>query len=55
MPIDFWILLWKCVLIGGVGLFTLLAIVVTIGGAYDIRKLLRQLKDTAEEESGSKP
>ena len=45
MPIDFWIVLWKCVLIGGVGLFAALAVVVTIGGACDIAKLLRQLKE----------
>ena len=50
MPIDFWIVLWKCVLIGGVGLFAALAVVVTIGGAYDIAKLLRKLKDQSEEE-----
>ena len=51
MPIDFWIVLWKCVLIGGVGLFAALAVVVTIGGAYDIAKLLRKLKSQSEEET----
>lgn len=51
MPIEFWILLWKIVLIGGIGLFTILAVVVTIGGARDIHKLLRQLRSQAKDES----
>lgn len=45
MPLEFWILLWKAVLIGGVGLFAALAIVVTIGGALDIRQLFRTLRE----------
>ena len=45
MSIHFWIVLWKVVLIGGVALFAALAIVVTIGGARDIAKLLQRLKD----------
>ena len=36
------------VLIGGVGLFAALAIVVTIGGALDIRKLFRALREQHE-------
>ncbi len=53
MSIDFWILLWKVVLIGGIGLFAALAVVVSIGGARDIAKLLRTLRaqqtDTTDE------
>ncbi len=45
MPLEFWILLWKAVLIGGVGLFAVLAVVVTIGGAFDIRQLFRTLRE----------
>lgn len=45
MPLEFWILLWKIVLIGGVALFTALAVVVTIGGALDIRRLFQTLRD----------
>ena len=45
MPVEYWILLWKFVLIAGVGLFAMLAVVVTIGGAFDIRKLLRTLRE----------
>jgi len=44
MPLEFWITLWKIVLIGGVGLFAALAIVVTIGGALDVRQLFRTLR-----------
>ena len=45
MPLEFWILLWKAVLIGGVGLFAVLAVVVTIGGAFDIRRLFQSLRE----------
>lgn len=45
MPIELWIWLWKFVLIVSVGLFATMAVVVTIGGARDIRKLLRRLRD----------
>jgi hypothetical protein len=45
MPLEYWILLWKAVLIGGVGLFAALAIVVTIGGAMDIRRLFKTLRE----------
>ena len=45
MPLEYWILLWKIVLIGGVGLFTALAVVVTIGGALDIRRLFKTLRE----------
>ena len=44
MSLNFWILLWKVVLIGGIGLFAALAVVVSIGGARDIAKLLNTLK-----------
>ena len=44
MSIDFWIMLWKVVFIVGVGLFALLAVVVSIGGARDIVKLLSTLR-----------
>ena len=58
MPLEYWILLWKIVLIGGVALFTALAVVVTIGGAFDIRRLFRTLREEharymAENEEGS--
>lgn len=45
MPLEFWIVLWKAVLIIGIGLFAALAVGVTIGGARDVRKLLRTLRE----------
>jgi len=45
MPIEFWIVLWKTVLIGGVGLFAVLAIAVSIGGAVDVCRLLKTLRE----------
>ena len=45
MPLEYWIMLWKAVFIIGVGLFSLLAVVVTIGGACDVRKLLATLRE----------
>lgn len=59
MPLEFWILLWKVVLIGGVGLFAALAITVTIGGAFDIRRLFKTLREehakhVAESEEGQR-
>ncbi|MDY0165321.1 MAG: hypothetical protein RBS80_02195 [Thermoguttaceae bacterium] len=58
MPLEYWILLWKGVLIGGIGLFAALAIVVTIGGALDIGRLFKTLREeharaTAENAEGS--
>ena len=50
MPLEYWIILWKGVLIGGVGLFAVLAVVVTIGGARDVAKLLRKLKSESTDE-----
>ncbi len=57
MAIEYWILLWKVVLVVGVGLFALLAAVVTIGGALDIRRLFKTLREeharaTAENAEG---
>ncbi len=40
-----WMLLWKAVLLFSIGCFAVLAVVVTIGGAFDIRKLFQRLRD----------
>jgi len=45
MSIESWIVLWKVVLIAGVAMFAVLAVVVTIGGARDVRKLLTTLRE----------
>jgi len=39
-----WVLLWKIVLIAALAGFAGLAIVTTIGGALDIRRMLRRLE-----------
>jgi hypothetical protein len=44
MLLEFWIILWKTVFVVGVGLFAALAVVVAIGGARDIAKLLHALR-----------
>ena len=45
MDIEFWVILWKVVFIVGVGLFAILAVVVTIGGALDIGRLFKTLRE----------
>jgi len=50
---EFWILLWKLTLIGGLTLFGALSIYVTIFGARDIKFLLQTLK--TEHEKSEKP
>jgi hypothetical protein len=49
MSIDAWMTLWKVVLIGGIGLFAILAVVVSIGGFFDVIKLLASLRENAED------
>ncbi len=44
MSLEFWIMLWKIVFIVGISMFAVLAVVVSIGGARDIVKLLNTLK-----------
>ncbi len=46
-----WMLLWKIVLIAGMVLFGVMAIWVTIWGAFDIKKLLQSLN--TEHETGA--
>ena len=45
IPLDFWITLWKIVLIGGCGLFGTMAVWVTIGGYYDIKRLFARMAE----------
>lgn len=47
---EFWILLWKVVLIGGLVLFGFLSVYVTIFGARDIKHLLQTLKRAHDDE-----
>ena len=40
-----WMLLWKIVLLFTIGCFAVMAVVVTIGGAGDIRRLFQRLRE----------
>ncbi len=44
-----WILLWKFVLVISIGCFALMAIIVSIGGASDIRRLFQHLREDEKE------
>ncbi len=56
MTLQQWMFVWKVVLIGGISLFVVLAVVVSIGGFFDIRRLFRTLHDQhAEQEKTNKP
>ena len=46
-----WMLLWKIVLIAGMILFGVMAVWVTIWGAFDIKKMLQSIQ--REHETGS--
>ena len=46
-----WMLLWKIVLIAGMVMFGIMAIWVTIWGAFDIKKLLQSIN--TEHETGT--
>lgn len=57
MSLEYWMLLWKALFIAGVSMFAVLAVVVSIGGAFDIRRLFKTLYDDhtrylAENEEG---
>lgn len=45
---DTWELIWKIVFFAGVGLFAVMAVLVSIGGFFDIKKLFRTLKEQHE-------
>ena len=42
---QYWILFWKACFILSLLAFTVLAVIVTIGGAADIRRLLARLRE----------
>jgi len=48
---DAWERLWMVVLIGGVGLFAVLAVFVSVGGFFDVVKLLKLLREGREPEA----
>ncbi len=50
LPLQFWIVLWKIVLIGGLILFGSMAVWVTIGGAFDIKRLFARITESHKRE-----
>lgn len=52
---DFWITFWTILLIISFTLFAILAVVVTIGGFFDIRSLFKSLGRRSGEEDESNP
>ncbi len=55
MSIDAWALVWKIVFFTGIALFAVLAVLVTFGGAKDVAKLIRKLKQDALDADHSEP
>ena len=50
ISLNFWIILWKVVLIGGISVFAVLAVVVSFFGFLDIKKLFKALDTEHEQE-----
>jgi len=50
LPLEFWIILWKIVLVGGLILFGTMAVWVTIAGAFDIRRLFKRIAESHKQE-----
>ncbi len=48
----FWEVLWAAVLIGGLAVFAVLAVVVSIRGFADIRSLFKSIEEQHAEEKG---
>ncbi len=48
MSIETWAVIWKIVLILGIVLFAVLSVLVTGGGARNIRDLIRKLKEESD-------
>lgn len=53
MSVESWSIFWKIVFFIGVGMFAILSLLVIVGGAFDVGKLLRRLKRDAEESQTS--
>ena len=50
---NFWINFWKYLLFGGLGLFAILAVLVAIGGFFDVLSLFKSLKSQMDQEDES--
>ncbi len=51
MTLDQWMLFWKIVLVAGMIAFAVLAVTVSIGGFYDIRRLFKRLRERQTNDS----
>ena len=49
---EFWIVLWKVLIIGGFTMCGLVTVWVTIAGWIDIKHLLKSIKESHDKESG---
>ncbi len=47
---TFWIYLWKIVLLGSLALFAALAVWVSIGGYFDVKRLFATIAESHKEE-----
>ena len=47
---DFWISLWKIFFFASLALFAVLAVVVSIGGFFNIRSLFKSLSERTEQD-----
>ncbi|MEA3224351.1 MAG: hypothetical protein U9Q07_00240 [Planctomycetota bacterium] len=47
---DFWISLWEIFFFASLAVFSVLAVVVSIGGFFNIRSLFKSLSDRSEQD-----
>jgi len=45
-----WMAIWTVLLVCGIGVFVLMSVLVTIGGAKDIKQLFRSLKKDRQDD-----
>ena len=50
---TFWIWTWTICLVAAVAAFAVMAVLVSIGGAFDIRRLFRRLRESKADDQGS--
>jgi hypothetical protein len=53
MSVESWSIFWKIVFIIGVGMFAILTLLVIIGGARDVARLIQRLKKDAADPPSS--
>ena len=53
LPLEFWIILWKIVLVAALALFSGMAVWVTIGGFFDVKRLFQRIDESHQEDADS--